>query len=797
MLHPRALNHSLNHSLNHPLNHPLNHTGPLFTRTDSYTTRPTTTSILHPSNTMFGLRALDGINGINANWWHTNGVKPSDIALPPRPKPFVQPGMPLSTSRLGFTTADKVNTGFNSVKNVQAANALWVPILGQLKYDVEKLVARAETRSAQAQGWNDFCEIFQEPVTKYYGLSTYVLSSAEDSGHHGVRSAAATIAAKAFLAQVQLLLGGLLGVTAAPTLAQIYGVAAYATLQRQLSLSSASIVERTSIPQSPVPTIDSSSNDVSHAPSSQSSPPSSPSVGAQKSLPNGCGAYLKGFEKGFALGSRISSDRVPNVDIQTPPAAPEVPIKQVHFQCEGLVNPGFYDGQERVSSVNSTNTVGSVSKYSLIAVLVQHLEITWRFAFEPGAIVWNPNTTSAGSFHRVEFVTVAKGPSQGTYVIKIPHAGLPETWNALDAMNLESEVLTMKLIHEYTNVPIPQIFGYNPWFEGDGESPNHLGAPYILMSAVKGVPAYKIWDEGDKGKRERFVRSLAETMSGLGAVSFDRTGVLEGYSPLQQARVGHVYTWHYDGVNKHNDGQAWEHLKTQPTFDSAKRYYEYFFAARFPFLERSDSQESHDKEEAGMMDGIRELMRMILQIPSFQKSCTGDQTQETMVLKHDDLNFQNIMCDNTGQVTGIIDWDKARIVPRNIGYAALPLFFIPDYFSGFGANDRRLQMTISDLDKYRRLYAETMIEKTGPDGDGKITLNSGWYQAIDALLNGHAWQSDAADLFKKILRESEQLRRLPIDEICWELGTGGNGLIGHELVQREILEVLGSACLAK
>jgi hypothetical protein len=42
------------------------------------------------------------------------------------------------------------------------------------------------------------------------------------------------------------------------------------------------------------------------------------------------------------------------------------------------------------------------------------------------------------------------------------------------------------------------------------------------------------------------------------------------------------------------------------------------------------------------------------------------------VLRHDDLDLQNVLVDYGGNVTGIVDWDDCMMVPRCIGYSSLP-----------------------------------------------------------------------------------------------------------------------------
>jgi hypothetical protein len=76
---------------------------------------------------------------------------------------------------------------------------------------------------------------------------------------------------------------------------------------------------------------------------------------------------------------------------------------------------------------------------------------------------------------------------------------------------------------------------------------------------------------------------------------------------------------------------------------------------------------------------------------------------ETFVLRHNDLKFQNILCDPLGGVTATLDWDECRAVPRCFGYFSVPVFLTygwtcPD----FGTTQVHMPW---ELEEYRQIYA--------------------------------------------------------------------------------------------
>ncbi|KAF2627632.1 hypothetical protein BU25DRAFT_458519 [Macroventuria anomochaeta] len=54
--------------------------------------------------------------------------------------------------------------------------------------------------------------------------------------------------------------------------------------------------------------------------------------------------------------------------------------------------------------------------------------------------------------------------------------------------------------------------------------------------------------------------------------------------------------------------------------------------------------------------------------------------EDTFALRHSDLDWQNILIDNSGNVTGVLDWDASLAMPCCVGHAAVPAFFDCDFY---------------------------------------------------------------------------------------------------------------------
>jgi hypothetical protein len=70
------------------------------------------------------------------------------------------------------------------------------------------------------------------------------------------------------------------------------------------------------------------------------------------------------------------------------------------------------------------------------------------------------------------------------------------------------------------------------------------------------------------------------------------------------------------------------------------------------------------------------------------------------VLAHTDLNFQNILVDGEGNVTGIIDWDDMLVGPRQSGCCQYPSWITRDWDPKMYGYYRHSDGSRSEVRKY-------------------------------------------------------------------------------------------------
>lgn len=250
--------------------------------------------------------------------------------------------------------------------------------------------------------------------------------------------------------------------------------------------------------------------------------------------------HIKGPTNGQDEDQSDHEDNVQRTDVQK--------IK-IHINSAAQGSDGGEDSEEDSDSEDSEDSkddddhefidrsdwepLRHIPNDNFIKILAQHL----LGSGDPQEDQFQYINVFEGAYNYVRMFEITWGPSAGTYVVKIPAVGTASRWVKQDAYMLRSEYGTLKLIHERTKCPVPEVIAYADTLT------NVLGAPFIITKACSGVSAYDIWfdrtinNEDDVvnaespspdrlRKRVTFLKSLAHAMSELQTLSFDKIGIL-------------------------------------------------------------------------------------------------------------------------------------------------------------------------------------------------------------------------------------------------------------------------------
>lgn len=284
-------------------------------------------------------------------------------------------------------------------------------------------------------------------------------------------------------------------------------------------------------------------------------------------------------------------------------------------------------------------------------------------------------------------------------VIRVPAIdwGSGLTRAAADAM--ESQVATIRLIRSKTTIPVPEVYAL------DTSVNNEIGAPYTCMSFIPGTPVCQAWfDYSGALPRDEFrfniLTSLSQIMAQFSCFSFEQMGSIMG-SGSDSTIIGPLYRWH-----EKKDGSL-KVIKSGP-YDSTSAF-------------------------------LHKKLILLGCLPT-----PGPDSPSSFVLSPPDFHSGNVLVDDEGTVTGLIDWDLAQTMPRFLGYARYPKWITRDFDPSM---DGRPKMP---LEPYRAHYNTELGKALEWQGDWRYTKKSHHFEAIWVAATD---RSNRQDICEKFVRD--------------------------------------------
>ncbi|KAF5018595.1 hypothetical protein F66182_9424 [Fusarium sp. NRRL 66182] len=296
-------------------------------------------------------------------------------------------------------------------------------------------------------------------------------------------------------------------------------------------------------------------------------------------------------------------------------------------------------------------------------------------------------------------------------VIRVPATGWGSGMTPTAARAMESQVATMRFIRNKTTIPVPEIYAL------DTTNNNEIDAPYLCMSFIPGKTVSEVWfdDLGTLPREElrlRILTSLSRTMAQFSCLAFDKMGsIMEDGSG--STIIGPLYDWH----EKEDGGLQ---VAASGPFDSISAFLQKNSIA-------SSNKNVWDKAEAKVVEAIMGLLPTLDSPPGF-------------VLCLPDFDSQNVLVDDEGTVTGLIDWDLAQTMPRFVGYARYPGWITRDWDPLMYGWPKMAESEDSPetLERYRAYYNTKLGKALNWQGDWKFTERSHIAEAIwIAMLRHH------------------------------------------------------------
>jgi aminoglycoside phosphotransferase (APT) family kinase protein len=328
-------------------------------------------------------------------------------------------------------------------------------------------------------------------------------------------------------------------------------------------------------------------------------------------------------------------------------------------------------------------------------------------------------------------------------VIRVPATGWGAGMTKTAADALASQVAVMRLVRQKTKAPVPEIYDWDP------TNNNEIGAPFICMAFLPGETASHVWFDQSNGTKAReelrlnILTSLSNIMAQFNSISFDKIGSITAAEDGSFS-LGPIYRW-----LENDDGSI--QVTADRTYFSTME----FLVCNMRFKDAKDSV--WGRAESKMLETL------------IQNSPDLD-SYSRFVLCPPDFDSQNVLVDDKGNVTGIIDWDLCRTMPPHLGYASYPGWITRDWdplMYGWPF-EQEYEDSPETLQRYRAHYNKELGKALSWRGDWRYTENSHVAEAVwIAMLNS----TNRMDICRKFVEVALELEnRSDAIGVLYEIG---------------------------
>ena len=330
-------------------------------------------------------------------------------------------------------------------------------------------------------------------------------------------------------------------------------------------------------------------------------------------------------------------------------------------------------------------------------------------------------------------------------VVRVPATGWGDGLTATAAHAMESQVATLRLIASMTAIPVPQVYAF------DTSTSNQIGAPYFCMSFVPGQTLATAWFDTTlptplEGRRLRALTALSQCLAQLAQFSFPKIGSIHKGED-GDLTIGPCYDW-----KEKEDGTFC--IVASGPYDTAAEYLRDHYAVT-------------DKNDNPWSVAGKTVTKAAVRHLPFQDPSQG------FVLSIPDFDVQNIMVDDEGGLTGIIDWDLVQTLPRCVGYSRYPGWITRDWdplMYGWPPNESgSSENSPEELERYRVCYDQAMGEALQHAGDWQFTRKSHIWEAIWIAALNHV---NRLEICCKLIQEATGVDRATARGIMYDIGSG-------------------------
>lgn len=272
------------------------------------------------------------------------------------------------------------------------------------------------------------------------------------------------------------------------------------------------------------------------------------------------------------------------------------------------------------------------------------------------------------------------------------------------------EVTTLRFLRRSTNIPVPEVFAY------DESASNGIGYEWILMEFMPGVTTYKKWRTLTTFQKTALVQQIAVFQAQMFQHKFSGIGTLTPgeEAAAQNEKPGEIVSLGFFMGNRFNFDIARGPFRS--THDWLVSYLE--LVTKNHTLEKEEAEDEDEEEEAAFALSVTN--RLVGLMPKIFPALQN--LPERSVLWHQDLDLTNILVDEKGKVTAVVDWECVSAVPSWMA-TRIPKFLIKS-----AREEEPKRETYSDETPEEAQAAGPAVD-AGLDNEGKTDLY--WKHLMD------------------------------------------------------------------
>ncbi|KAK5651372.1 hypothetical protein OQA88_12529 [Cercophora sp. LCS_1] len=232
------------------------------------------------------------------------------------------------------------------------------------------------------------------------------------------------------------------------------------------------------------------------------------------------------------------------------------------------------------------------------------------------------------------------------------------------------EVATLRWVRENTSVPAPKVFGF------DDSNNNEIGFEWILMEFMEGAPASGRWWTMSMDQKIAFTERIAtfqSELSGFGRPRpiFKRIGTLDASGGLVEQGDDIDKVWEEvvvaPGLLVSPEFFVGDHLRYDiprgpfhSTHDWLSTQLKIILLHQTATLESTEDED--DREDAEEILSVAQ--KLLALVPKVFPLHSDESEPEATGLYHHDLHLNNILVNDEGAITAILDWECVSALPH-------------------------------------------------------------------------------------------------------------------------------------